>query len=1051
MKLCSKCDQPVAEEITICPSCGSQVGEGRRYIDDYRIVDVLHEGHASFLCRAIRERTNEMVMIRLFTAQSGVDEEAASRLRREIEELKKLPDKGFVRHHAIRRSSDGLWYRISEWVDTESWGSLLASGRLSERRAAFDLFYQMASILSELHKAGYFIPHLILNDIMIVNGDVSALKVKIDYKLFRFFDPKLDQPGPMLKRLLACHPDIINQRPLDFRSDIWSLGKIFVEVLTADLETTDFLAKVEELQLPREADVLFKVMLADDPDLRPRSMVQVADSLARIREKEDARVETPQPEVQEPSEMTYAGRSMAPMGALRRVQKRIIVLATTVMLLAILSVAGFLAWFQWGYRNNDVAASLEGYANEYAPSVAFLLVEYWLEADGDRVYHNVAEGTAFLVDKDGYMLTSRHVVCPWLEDITFFATAQQLKLGDLTPRFGHRIFLWFEGAKAFNRVASVIESSDLTDVYFLDTAFTSESTPRISIAGIPKTTSRTRQMVTSPLQDDFAVLKIDEVPEGLVPLTLDLKMDTQKVPKLSRFITLGFPLGSQTQEATVNVSVTTGHVRRAFENMLQVDASIYKGNSGGPIIDAHGNVVGIVSGVALDWAQGLVPSVTPRWNMGMVLPITKALQFLEDLRAGQVKWNGVLDFSVEARLKKITDKAMEGRWAEARVLAHQELERSPQPPLVMAAAVMNFCTGDLEAAKGLFSKALSMDAENNDARLMLYIIHWLSNDKGASPHGQELLSLDWRSPAEFHGYLAQVMEGLVDENSALKGWYTGAEKSWLYFVVGLIRSKYKDWEQSERLMRDAVLAADADAWEFYLARSQLEQLQKRRRESLKTEDEWAQYNAGMEAFDQALKEDIAKQESRQAQFGDLGTKLTDESASLKDKLKVLEKIRELYPKNRNVVLALAFYSTVDEAWQQALEHIASFLKDEGRQNSDRMSLGLLRAGILHYQGLDEQARESLEAYVRQTRDPWYLSISEHLLGKQTEEALKKEAGKSPENLITASTSLGFWAEGSGDKKKAVKYYREALESFLDTWLEYDFAKERLKRLRKPAG
>jgi hypothetical protein len=140
MRLCPKCDQPVAEDITLCPACGNEIGEGRKYIDDYRIVDILHEGHSSFLCRAIRERTGEMVMIRLFTPQSGVDEEVADRLKQELERLKRLPDKGFVRHYAIRQSTDGLWYRISEWIDTESWGSLLTSGRLRDRQIAFDLF-----------------------------------------------------------------------------------------------------------------------------------------------------------------------------------------------------------------------------------------------------------------------------------------------------------------------------------------------------------------------------------------------------------------------------------------------------------------------------------------------------------------------------------------------------------------------------------------------------------------------------------------------------------------------------------------------------------------------------------------------------------------------------------------------------------------------------------------------------------------------------------------------------------------------------------------------
>jgi hypothetical protein len=58
------------------------ISKGRKYIDDYRIVDVLHEGYSSFLCRAIRERTQELVMIRLFTPESGVNEEVAWRLKR---------------------------------------------------------------------------------------------------------------------------------------------------------------------------------------------------------------------------------------------------------------------------------------------------------------------------------------------------------------------------------------------------------------------------------------------------------------------------------------------------------------------------------------------------------------------------------------------------------------------------------------------------------------------------------------------------------------------------------------------------------------------------------------------------------------------------------------------------------------------------------------------------------------------------------------------------------------------------------------------------------
>jgi S1-C subfamily serine protease len=1035
MKLCPKCDQPVAEEITTCPSCGSTIVAGRKYIDDYRIVDVLHEGHASFLCRAIRERTQELVMIRLFTAQSGVNEEVARRLEQELEELKKLPPEGFVRHYAIRRSSDGLWYRTSEWINTESWGSLLASGRLANLSTCIDLFHQMASILAVLHEQGHIIPHLILNDIIVVKDDPEALRIKIDYKLSRFFDPKLDQPGPMLKKLLTCHPDIVNQRPLDFQSDIWSLGKIFVELLTADLETKDFLSKIDDLQLPPELDVLLKVMLADDPDIRPRSMAEVAESLARIKEG-----------LLEKSREKPGQAEPAPARTLTRLNKMVKLLAVAVV---VLIIAGIFAWFQLGQRKEDISSILEEYANRYAPAVAFLLTEYWLEADNTRYYTNLTEGTAFLVDRDGYMLTGRHVVCPWLEDAAFFAAAEQLRRRDLAPRFGYRIFLWFNGEKAFNRVARMIESPELADVFFIDTAYSTDPPARLSIAGVAKPPLQTRQLITSPLKDDFAVLKIDSVPKDLKPLPLDLAMDPQKIPRLSPVIALGFPLGRRTQADTVNVSVTSGHVRRTFENLIQVDASIYGGNSGGPIIDSHGRVIGIVAGVAVDWTPGFMPVATPMWDLGMILPIDKAVDLLIELKAGQIKWNGLLDFSADDTLKRIREAAVDGRWAEAMQMADEVLQRSLQPSLVTAAGMMHYCSGDHAGAKQRFSQALSMDAEDYQARLMLFLIDWMTGVKSPSPHGQYLLGVDWRSAAEFQGYLAGVLEGRVDEEAALNGWYNSDERSWLHYVVSLRRTKHGDRQLAEQSLKEAVLSADLDSWGFFLAQAQLAQFYKQRRASLRTAEEWAAFNAELEAFNRQVKDVRSAKQSLQEQLAPLIARAGGGTLGLEQKLPVLEKIHSLIPDNRSLLAELAYGSAANQDWDKSLGYIQSFLNTAVRENARRLSIEILETSILKNQGKEDEARQHLENYQQRVREPWFLSISDYLLGKETEPSLRAMAGETPEKLLTAFTYMGFWDEGSGEDKKALKHYKEALESFLDDWLEYDFARERIKRLRKP--
>ncbi|NIS62273.1 MAG: hypothetical protein GTO13_16720, partial [Proteobacteria bacterium] len=160
----------------------------------------------------------------------------------------------------------------------------------------------------------------------------------------------------MLKDLLGCHPDIINQRPLDFRSDIWALGKIFIQILTADFGIYDFLARIDELPLPEEAALLFKTMLADDPDLRPRSMQEVAKALARITDEEIEEAKRRQIE--------QASASAKAIGRLRLRQR---LLAAFVVLLVIV---GGLVLYQVGFRKRESAAVLEDYANEYASSVA---------------------------------------------------------------------------------------------------------------------------------------------------------------------------------------------------------------------------------------------------------------------------------------------------------------------------------------------------------------------------------------------------------------------------------------------------------------------------------------------------------------------------------------------------------------------------------------------------------------------------------------------------------------------------------------------------------
>src|SRR5690625_643906 len=115
-------------------------------------------------------------------------------------------------------------------------------------------------------------------------------------------------------------------------------------------------------------------------------------------------------------------------------------------------------------------------------------------------------------------------------------------------------------------------------------------------------------IVGTDVATDLAVIKIDEPPEGLQPAELG---DSDQVRVGHHVAAIGNPLGLSNTVTTGIVSaldrpVTTieegrlpGEQRTAVTtNAIQVDAAVNPGNSGGPLFDAAGRVIGINSSIA---------------------------------------------------------------------------------------------------------------------------------------------------------------------------------------------------------------------------------------------------------------------------------------------------------------------------------------------------------------------------------------------------------------------------------------------------------------------
>ena len=96
-------------------------------------------------------------------------------------------------------------------------------------------------------------------------------------------------------------------------------------------------------------------------------------------------------------------------------------------------------------------------------------------------------------------------------------------------------------------------------------------------------------------------------------------------------VAIGSPLGTFTDSVTsgilsgsgreITVSDPLTRQRRTISNLLQTDAAINEGNSGGPLLDAAGRVIGINSAEAAS-AQGI----------GFAIPIDEAQAIIAKAR-----------------------------------------------------------------------------------------------------------------------------------------------------------------------------------------------------------------------------------------------------------------------------------------------------------------------------------------------------------------------------------------------------------------------------------
>ncbi len=150
------------------------------------------------------------------------------------------------------------------------------------------------------------------------------------------------------------------------------------------------------------------------------------------------------------------------------------------------------------------------------------------------------------------------------------------------------------------------------DGYLLTNAHVVEGTREVEVAFAGGTTYRA-PVVGSDAATDLAVVRV--LGPSLAAVELG-DSDALRVGQL--VIAIGDPLGLQSTVTTGVVSALGRSLRakdgRLIENIIQTDAALNPGNSGGPLVDTHAKVVGVNTAI-IAMAQGIafaIPAATAR-------------------------------------------------------------------------------------------------------------------------------------------------------------------------------------------------------------------------------------------------------------------------------------------------------------------------------------------------------------------------------------------------------------------------------------------------------
>lgn len=231
-----------------------------------------------------------------------------------------------------------------------------------------------------------------------------------------------------------------------------------------------------------------------------------------------------------------------------------------------------------------------------------------------------------------YLVTSNVSIQQVVKNITTSELVETSISSSVDKVYGSTVIIYaYENGQQVSTGTGFVYKKDKSNAYIMTNNHVIDDADSVKVEFNDRTDKIDAKILGGEVYSDIAVLTIDA---NEVENTVEIG-SSEDIKLGDTIFTVGSPMGS-TYKGTVTKGIISGKDRMVavnltgstsdyYMNVLQLDAAVNPGNSGGPLCDVSGNVIGIISlKIVQDEVEG----------MGFAIPIEDALKYASAIEDG---------------------------------------------------------------------------------------------------------------------------------------------------------------------------------------------------------------------------------------------------------------------------------------------------------------------------------------------------------------------------------------------------------------------------------